>query len=197
MKINCKHTKVVSIDSLRPHPKNANTHSPEQLERLAKILQYQGWRKPIVISKLSGYIVSGHGRLLASRIAGFTEVPIDEQDYDSKEQELADLVADNRIAELSSWNDIKLNDELAELKSKLEDVEITGFDDIDLSNLAENLFRPTLEPARANGEINQDAINAVGATLSNQFTGSRQELRSVTCPSCGDDFSISVNEINR
>ena len=194
MKINCKHTKVVPIDSLRPHPKNANTHSPEQLERLAKILQYQGWRKPIVVSKLSGYIVSGHGRLLASRIAGFTDVPIDEQQYDNEEQELADLVADNRIAELSSWNDIKLNDELAGLKAKLTDVELTGYDDIDLSNLAESLFSPSLDPSRANGELSQDRINAVGTALNDQFTGNNQELRSVTCPSCGDDFSISVND---
>lgn len=194
MKVNCKHTKVVPIDSLRPHPKNANTHSPEQLERLAKILQYQGWRKPIVVSKLSGYIVSGHGRLLASRIAGFTDVPIDEQHYDDEKQELADLVADNRIAELSDWNDIKLNDELAGLKNKLTDIELTGYDDIDLGNLAESLFSPSLDPSRGNSDINQERINAVGVALNDQFTGNSQDLRSVTCPSCGDEFSIHLGD---
>jgi len=194
MRINCIYGKLVSIDELRPNPANANRHSSEQLERLAKILQYQGWRHPIVVSKRSGYIVSGHGRLLASRIAGFTEVPIDEQDYENEEEELADLIADNRIAELSDWNDIKLNDQLAGLKQKLSDVELTGYDDLDLGNLAESLFSPSLDPARANGDLSQDRINAVGTTLNNQFTGNNQELRSVTCPSCGDDFSISVND---
>jgi len=192
MKIKCEYTKLVAIDELRPHPNNANTHSPEQLERLAKILKYQGWRKPIVVSKLSGYIVSGHGRLLASRIAGFSEVPVSEQEYDNEKQELADLIADNKIAELSEWQGIKLNDEIASLRSSLPDVELTGFDDLSIGELAESLFSPTMEPAIGNSQINPNDINAVSTRLSSQFDGNSQNLQSVTCPSCGDDFHINV-----
>jgi len=190
---------MVTLDELRPHPENANTHSPEQISRLAKILKYQGWRKPIVVSKLSGYIVSGHGRLQASRIAGFEKVPIDEQDYESEEQEFADLIADNRIAELSDWNTIKLNDQLASLKPKLSDLELSGFDEIDLGNIAESLFNPSFEPVSASGQVTGDQVNAVNNALSGDYEGNSKagSLRSITCPSCGDDFSININEIPR
>lgn len=67
MNIHCAYKELVPIDDLRPHPKNPNRHSPEQVTRLAKILKYQGWRVPIKVSTTSGYITSGHGRLLAAR----------------------------------------------------------------------------------------------------------------------------------
>jgi len=68
---------------------------------LAKIMEFQGWRLPIVVSKSSGFIVRGHGRLLAAQRLGLKKVPIDEQDYENEAQEWADLIADNRIAELA------------------------------------------------------------------------------------------------
>lgn len=199
MRINCTYSKLANIDELRPNPVNANQHSEEQLTRLAKILQFQGWRHPIVVSKRSGLVVSGHGRLLASRIAGFTEVPVDEQDYESEEEEMADLIADNKIAELSEWNAIRLNDQLASLNTKLDDIEISGYSDIDLSELAEGLFSPSLDPAPARSEVTGEDVTAVSNSLSGEYQGAPREnaMRSVTCPSCGEEFSIDINEIPR
>ena len=128
MEVNCSYKKLILIEELKPNPDNPNRHSNEQIEKLAAVINYQGWRAPIVVSNLSGYIVKGHGRLMAAEKAGYKKVPVDFQDYDSLEQEKADLIADNRLAELSEWNDLKLNDMLAELKkSENLDIELSGY----------------------------------------------------------------------
>lgn len=96
---------MVRVNDLSAHPKNRNKHPSEQITRLAEILEYQGWRYAIKVSKLSGFITSGHGRLDAARKLGLKEVPVSFQDYDSEEQEYADLTADNAIA---LWAEIDL-----------------------------------------------------------------------------------------
>lgn len=105
MEINCAHQKLVPIERLTPHPSNANKHPQRQIEMLAKIMKYQGWRHPIVVSKLSGFVVAGHGRLEAAKLNGWTEAPVDMQDFDDKAQEVAFLYADNKIAELAEHDD--------------------------------------------------------------------------------------------
>ena len=63
MKINCAYDELVDVSKLVPNPKNNNKHPKEQIERLAKIIDFQGQRTPIVVSNRSGFIVKGHGRL--------------------------------------------------------------------------------------------------------------------------------------
>jgi len=106
---------MVPVGHLKPHPKNPNDHPEDQIPRLAQILEYQGWRYPIKVSNLSGYITSGHGRLQAAMHANQTEVPVDFQDYESPEQEYADVVADNAIAEWARLSMSKINIEVPEL----------------------------------------------------------------------------------
>lgn len=195
MKTNCVYSKLVPIEELKPNPDNPNRHSNEQIEKLATVIEYQGWRAPIVVSKLSGYIVKGHGRLMAAEKAGYKKVPVDYQDYDSLEQEKADLIADNRLAELSEWNDLKLNDMLAELnKSEEIDIALSGYSSDEFSGLAEGLFNPNESPSAAHGEVTQAQIDATGKSLDGQFLEGKSHLVSVTCPHCGDDFSVSMRE---
>ena len=106
MKVNCLYDRLVPIAELKPNPKNSNKHPQEQIERLAKILEYQGWRAPVKVSRRSGFITAGHGRLLSAQLLGWTEVPVNFQDYESDEQEIADLVADNSIA---AWSELDLS----------------------------------------------------------------------------------------
>lgn len=96
----------ISIDQLKPHPKNRNQHSKEQVARLAQIIKYQGWRSPIIVSKLSGFIVAGHGRLEAAYKLKQKEVPVVYQDFIDEAQEYAFLVSDNAIA---SWSELDLS----------------------------------------------------------------------------------------
>ena len=100
MKVHCTHNQMVALSELKGHPKNRNKHPKEQIERLAKILKYQGWRYPVKVSKLSGFVTSGHGRIDAAKLNGWTSAPVNFQEYESEEQEYADVQADNAIA---SW----------------------------------------------------------------------------------------------
>lgn len=129
MEIHCAHKEVRAVSELKPHPRNPNTHPDEQIRLLAKIIKETGWRSPVVVSALSGYVVKGHGRLLAARHAGFESVPVDVQDYADEAQELSDLVADNRIAELAEMDLDALGDILGDLHAGDADMDLTGFDD--------------------------------------------------------------------
>lgn len=107
IKIHCLFDEMVKPSKLKKHPKNRNKHPKEQIERLAKILTYQGFRYPIKVSKLSGFITSGHGRLEAAKLMKLTDVPVVYQEYESDEQEYADVQSDNAIA---SWSELDLSD---------------------------------------------------------------------------------------
>jgi DNA modification methylase len=139
MKIRCLFDEMVSVKKLKPHPQNRNKHPDVQITRLAEILEYQGWRYPIKVSKLSGYITSGHGRLMAAQKLGLKEVPVNFQEYESVEQEYADLTADNAIA---LWAEI----DFAAINADLPDL---GPDfNIDMLGLKDFILEPAekLEP---------------------------------------------------
>src|SRR5690606_2134297 len=118
-----------------PNPRNPNQHSDKQIDLLAKIIKHQGWRVPITVSKRSGFVVRGHGRLLAAQKLGIEKVPVDFQDYVNEAEEWADLIADNRIAELSQMDNEMLKDLLEELDTGEIDMELTGFFLDEIENL--------------------------------------------------------------
>lgn len=133
MTIHCTYKELVATSALKRHPKNPNRHSKEQIERLAKILKYQGWRYPIKVSNQSGYITSGHGRLEAALLNEWTEVPVDFQDYEDDDMEYADLVADNAIAEWAELDLSGINKEIENLGPI--DIDLLGIKDfvVDMS----------------------------------------------------------------
>jgi len=97
--IRCEHTEMKAIEDLKPHPRNPNKHTDDQIKRLADIIEYQGWRRPIRVSKQSGYITAGHGALEAAKLKGWPSAPVDYQNYENTDQEYADIVADNSLHE--------------------------------------------------------------------------------------------------
>ncbi len=133
--VNCAFDKMVPLHKLVSNPRNPNTHPEEQLRLLAKIIDYQGWRNPIVVSTRSGFIVKGHARLAAAELLGLAEAPVDNQDYDSEAQEWADLLADNRIAELAEMDRPMLKDLLQEIDTGQFDLELTGFTETALEDM--------------------------------------------------------------
>lgn len=130
--IHCAYTDLVDITSVVPNPRNPNRHSDKQVELLAKVIKAQGWRAPITVSNRSGFIVRGHGRLMAAQLLGLDTVPIDRQDYESEAAEYADLIADNRIAELSDIDNTLLGELLADTG---DFAEFTGYSDDDIASL--------------------------------------------------------------
>jgi len=97
--VKCEHTRLVEIGQLVPHPQNCKNHDKDAVERQAAVMEYQGWRRPITVSNLSGRVTSGHKRLLAAKLKKATHVPVSFQDYDNEGQEIADLIADNALNE--------------------------------------------------------------------------------------------------
>lgn len=131
----CSHDEIVDVMKVIPNPKNPNEHDERQIEILAKVIQAQGWRKPITVSKRSGFVVSGHGRLQAALLLGADKVPVDYQDYATEADEWADLIADNRIAELSNINEDLLIDILNEINDTDIDVLLTGYEYHEIDDL--------------------------------------------------------------
>lgn len=137
MVFNCAYTKLVDIDSIVPNPRNANEHPDRQIELLAKIIKHQGQRSPLVVSNRSGFLTKGHGRLAAMKLLGWNQVAVDFQDYESEAQEFADMISDNKIAELARHDDNKMLDGIKELE--IDDFELLGLDDFqfDFGQLAD------------------------------------------------------------
>ena len=135
--VHCSYLRLADVTSIVPHPKNPNKHGDTQVALLAKIIKHQGWRSPITISKRSGFVVAGHGRLQAAALLQVEQVPVDEQEFSSEADELAHLVADNRIAELAEVDTSVISELLKELGDIDFDMDLTGFDSKSLDELEE------------------------------------------------------------
>jgi len=131
----CAHDAIVDVAKLVPNPKNPNTHPDNQIQLLGRIIRSQGWRQPITVSTRSGFIVKGHGRLAAAQLEGFKEVPVDYQNYATEADEYADLIADNRIAELAEIDRVKLADIFADLDTGEIPLEMTGYTEDEVEEL--------------------------------------------------------------
>jgi hypothetical protein len=95
--------KRVSIDELKPHPKNPRTHPDSAIEKLERSIKEFGWTNPILVSA-DGYVLAGHARLKAAKIAGIKEVPVIYLPLEGAKAE-AYMIADNRLQEETEWND--------------------------------------------------------------------------------------------
>jgi DNA modification methylase len=124
----CAFDKIVNKNTLKVHPRNPNKHPEHQILLLAKIILKNGWRNPVVVSNRSGLVTKGHGRLLAAQKLEVADVPVDYQDYESEEMELADVVADNRISELSEMDRPILKDIISDLDTGAFDLGLIGYD---------------------------------------------------------------------
>lgn len=140
----CAFDGIADIESLTPHPKNPHRHTEEQIRLLAKMISIQGWRVPITVSKRSGYIIRGHCRFQAAQALGVKQVPVDRQEYKTEEDELADLIGDNRIQELSFTDNDGLKAILDELSKTTIDMEITGFNEKEIVEMLSRSFDPFL-----------------------------------------------------
>jgi hypothetical protein len=135
--VHCAHDAMVPLAELHPNPRNRNTHPKKQIKMLAKIFMENGIRRPITVSKRSGLMTIGHGRLFAARLLKMDSYPVDWQDYESDEHEMADMLADNIIPELSEMDVAGMEEDRSLLEVAGFDLEIAGFDNIDQSHAPE------------------------------------------------------------
>lgn len=125
-------------DSLKPYAGNQRTHSPAQLDEIGRSIQAVGWTKPIIVDeKLE--ILAGHGAWMAAQQLGMNEVPTILRGGLTPAQKKAYRIADNRLAEKSTWDEKLLQQEMAALKSMGFDMSLTGFDQSEI----EFMLQPT------------------------------------------------------
>ena len=115
----------VELSALTPYERNARKHSDEDLTAICRSIEEFGFNDPIGVWK-DNLIVEGHGRALAAKKLGMKEVPVIRLDHLTDEQRRAYALAHNRTAELSEWNFIIRDEELAEISEI--DMSAFGFD---------------------------------------------------------------------
>ncbi len=126
--------RMTCVDDLVPFARNARTHSEEQVAQIAASIMEFGWTNPVLVDGNHG-VIAGHGRLLAARKLGLSEVPVIKLAHLTETQKRAYIIADNRLAEAAGWNDDLLRIELADLRDEGFDLALTGFDAAELDTL--------------------------------------------------------------
>lgn len=122
------------IDRLIPYAKNSRTHSPEQVAQIAASIKEWGFTSPILIDE-TGSILAGHGRLAAARKLGLDTLPVMVAEGWTDAQKRAYVIADNKLALNAGWDMDMLKVEISGLSDLNFDLELLGFDDIELATM--------------------------------------------------------------
>jgi DNA modification methylase len=125
---------IWAADRLTPYARNARTHSAEQVAQIAASIAEFGFVNPILVDTDAG-IIAGHGRLLAARKLGLTEVPVVVLDHLSETQRRAYVIADNKLALNAGWDEATLAAELREIEAAGLSLGVVGFSDDELAAL--------------------------------------------------------------
>lgn len=105
IKINdcCKYDEILSLQELKKRfdPLNTNTHSPESIKRMSKVLKFQGFDKAVIVSTNTGTLNQGHKRIMAAELLKQKWIPVIWREFDSIDQERAASISDNSTAQES------------------------------------------------------------------------------------------------
>jgi ParB-like chromosome segregation protein Spo0J len=161
------------IDSLIPYANNARKHDENQIKQIASSIKEFGFNNPVLIDKDNG-IIAGHGRVSAAKKLGLEKVPCIRADHLTEAQKKAYVIADNRLAELSSWDNEMLKVELEDLVLDNFDLGLVGFD--------EDYVNKLLAPVEADGSLKQ--VEGSQELDFNNFSEFEQK-----CPKCGFEYN--------
>ena len=161
--------RMVKTEELIPYDNNPRTHSDEQVAKLIKSIREFGFTNPILTDGDAG-VIAGHGRLLAAQQLGLETVPTIELKHLTPAQRKAYVIADNRLAEDAGWDMDLLRMELGDLRDIGFDLDMTGFDGMEVDKLFAS------DPDTEDADGGADAGG--GASPDNK----------VTCPACGHEF---------
>ena len=123
-----------NIKELIPYCNNSRTHSDEQVLQIASSIKEFGFTNPVLIDGQGG-IIAGHGRFMAAQKLKMDEVPTITLSDLSEVQKKAYIIADNKLALNSGWDDELLKIELEQLKELDFDLGLIGFDGAELANM--------------------------------------------------------------
>jgi ParB-like chromosome segregation protein Spo0J len=159
------------LSDLIPYINNSRKHSDDQVAQIAASIKEFGWTNPILVDGDNG-IIAGHGRIMAAKKLGMTEVPVIELAHLSKEQRKALIIADNKLALNSDWDTNLLAIELKDLQDLGFDLNLTGFAENELSNIIET----------KNFDV---------GTIEDQGKLDEIKPKYVACPDCGHEFDAN------
>ena len=152
---------LVPIGKLVPYANNARTHSPEQVTKLRSSLREFGFINPVIIDRDYG-IIAGHGRVLAAKAEGITDVPCVFVDHLTEAQKKAYILADNRYAMDAGWDEEMLRVEIEALQGMDFDPGLTGFDEKELAALFETDDEAKEDDFDVDAELEKPCIAQAG-----------------------------------
>lgn len=138
-----------AVADLIPYARNARTHSDAQVAQIAASVTEWGWTTPVLIDE-AGSIIAGHGRVMAARKLGLTDVPVMVATGWSEAQKKAYVLADNQLALNAGWDIDLLKVEVGDLDAEGFNLDLIGFDD---KLLADLLGEPETEATGAKGNL--------------------------------------------
>jgi len=150
------------VSELIPYARNSRTHSDEQVAQIAASIREWGWTTPVLCDD-KGSIIAGHGRVMAARKLGLSEVPVMTATGWSEAQKRAYILADNQLALNAGWDMDLLKVEIQELAGDDFDLDLIGFDDKTLAGLlndptegltdADETPEPPADPVTVLGDV--------------------------------------------
>ena len=156
-----RQTGAVPIGALRADPRNPRKHSRIQVRAIARSIDAFGFNAPVLVDKRN-QIVAGHGRYEAAQLLGLEKIPVISLDHLTEAQARAYLLADNKLAERSSWDDASLALQLKELSELALDFD---FEAIGFELPEVDLRIQSLDPTD-NADRADEFSNAVGPSVS-------------------------------
>ncbi len=181
-----KNPKIEQIETgkLIPYARNSRTHSEAQVAQIAGSIREFGFTNPVLIDAENG-IIAGHGRIMAAQKLGLAEVPCIRLDHLTETQRKAYVIADNKLALNSGWDEEMLSLELSQLKDEDFDLSLLGFDDKEL----DDLLAETVEGETDPDDVPEPPVNPV-TVQGDVWTMGNHRLM------CGDSTSIdAVNKL--
>ncbi|AGH57500.1 DNA methylase [Psychrobacter phage pOW20-A] len=172
-----------NTDSLIPYVNNSRTHSDEQVTQVASSIKEFGFTNPILIDEQGG-IIAGHGRLMAANKLGLEQVPTITLVGLSEAQRKAYVIADNKLALNSGWDNELLSLEIAQLGDMGFDIDLLGFDADELAELQLDVEVLPDGDEDAVPELQDDPISKLGDIWQ---LGNHRLM-------CGDSTSIDAVE---
>lgn len=125
---------LIDLKDLIPYANNPRNNDGEAVDKVAASIQEYGFNVPIVIDK-GNVIIAGHTRYKAAQKLKHKQVPCIRAEHLSPAQVKAYRIADNKVAEYSSWDDDMLALELEQLQELDFELDLTGFEDDEISKL--------------------------------------------------------------
>jgi len=151
----------VGINDLIPYENNTKKHPEKQLKQLEASIQEFGFISPVLIDK-DNNIIAGHGRVMAAKALGYTEVPCVRIEGLTEQQKRAYIIADNRLTELGGWDKDLLANELSVLDIEDFKIDLTGFNIDDVNDIQMKIDKPYgAERSRTLSAYNLDKVEDV------------------------------------